>query len=397
MKGQFYSIISIVITIAIVIFISHYVYTQGGDSGIYENIVADQIHQVEKSVETDFGKAMVTSGKRALISGDDYVVMNGQPMVDAISGLKELMEHGTVEGNLSMLMVNNTLLNWTNKIISVPTNFNVNITFENLDVTEYDAFNLRASSTLNVSVSDELGIGRVDRKNIYYEKLIPIEGAEDPIFTLKTNGVVTRSVKLSPYNYRAKKLVSGGSNSSGSCSGNVTLNRSDCTSKILVSENVTGLSLGCFSGFIIEDSTNLSTDSDCYVTGNSSAVEIISQTIANTGYENVYIDDTTSDVWHLPIRREIDNKYYFSGLGPNFIKRLEGDISPSANGLETFVNLPEFQSHEIPIKADVISVAYIYFGNQDYIGYPIRGIQSWFRLNRTFSDRYGLTELCNGC
>jgi hypothetical protein len=134
MRGQFYSTIAIVITITVVVFMAHYVYSQGGDSGIYENIVADQIHQVKRSVETDFGKAMVTSGKRALISGDDYVVMNGQPMNDSISGMKELMENGTIEGNISMLMVNNTLLNWTNKILSVPTNFDVNITFSNLDV-----------------------------------------------------------------------------------------------------------------------------------------------------------------------------------------------------------------------------------------------------------------------
>jgi len=119
--------------------------------------------------------------------------------------------------------------------------------------------------------------------------------------------------------------------------------------------------------------------------------------VSETGYYRIYIDDATKSAWHLPIREEIDNGYYFSGNGPNFLKRLEGNLDESSDGMETFVNLPELQSYSIPIKVDVISVAYIYFRDQDYTGYQVRGLQSWFRLNKTFTDRYGLTELCDGC
>jgi hypothetical protein len=397
MRGQFYSILAILITIPIFVFISFYVTSQGGETGIYENIVADQIHQAESSVEKDFGKAVVTSGKRALIAGDDYVVMSGKTLDDAIAGIKELMENGTIEGNESLLMVDNTLLNWTDKILNVPLNFDVNLSYANLGISANDSFHIKASAKLDVSVADELGIGRIDKEDMYYEALIPVAGAEDPIFTLKTNGVLTRSIKISKYPYRAKKLVAGGANSSGSCSGEVTFNKSECDSKVLVAENATGVNFGCFSGFVIEDSVNLSGSSDCYVTGENSAVENISQAVSDTGYGEVYIDSYTAAVWHLPIREEIDEKYYFPGNGPNLLKRLEGDLSPSASGMETFVNLPEFQSHGLPIKENVISVAYIYFGDQDYIGYPVRGLQGWFRLNQTFTDRYGLTELCEGC
>jgi hypothetical protein len=398
MRGQFYSIIAIFITIPIVIFISLYVASQGGESGIYENIVSDQIHQVERSVETDFGKALVTSGKRAMIASDDYVVMNGVPIGDAVSGVKELMQNGTIYGNESLLMVNNTLSNWTAKIIAVPVNFDVAISFSDLDVAGNSSFYIRASARINVSVADELGIARIDKENRYYETLIPVEGAEDSIFTLKTNGIITRIIRISPYPYRANKLVSGGANSTGNCSGNITFNKTECGSHILVAENISGVNFGCFSGFIIEQSANLSANSNCYVTGNSSALEAINQSVADTGYMKVYIDSVTKAVWHLPIREEIDNKYYFSGNGPAFLKRLEGDLNSTAsNGMESFVNLPELESYEIPIKQNVISVDYIYFRGQDYIGYPVRGLQGWFRLNSTFAEKYGLTELCSGC
>jgi hypothetical protein len=397
MRGQFYSIIAIFVTIPIVFFISLYVASQGGESGVYEKIVSDQIHQVERSVENDFGKAIVTSGKRAMIAGDDYVVMNGQPMSNAVSGMKELMENGTIYGNESMLMVNNTISNWIAKIIAVAVNFDVNISYSGLQISGNNSFNLKASANINVSVADDLGIARVDRLNQYYEALVPIEGAEDPVFSLKTNGVITRSIKISPYPYRAKRLVTGGLNSTGNCTGNVTFNKTDCTSKILVAENISGISFGCFSGFIIEESANLTASSDCFVTGNSTAFESMTQAIANTGYARIYLDGSTKSAWHLPIREEIDNKYYFTGNGPDFLKRLEGDLNATTDGIETIVNLPELESYGIPIDDNVISVDYIYFGNQDYIGYPVRGLQGWLRLNRTFADRYGLTELCEGC
>ena len=397
MRGQFYSIIAIFVTIPIVFFISLYVASQGGESGVYETIVSDQIHQVERSVENDFGKAIVTSGKRAMIAGDDYVVMNGQPMNNAVSDMKELMENGTIYGNESMLMVNNTISNWIAKIIAVPVNFDVNISYSSLQISGNNSFNLKASANINVAVADDLGIARVDRVNQYYETLVPIEGAEDPVFSLKTNGVITRSIKISPYPYRAKRLVTGGLNSTGNCTGNVTFNKTDCTSKILVAENISGISFGCFSGFIIEESANLTASSDCFVTGNSTAFESIAQAIANTGYARIYIDGNTRSAWHLPIREEIDNKYYFMGNGPDFLKRLEGDLNATTDGIETIVNLPELESYGIPIDDNIVSVDYIYFGDQDYIGYPVRGLQGWLRLNRTFADRYGLTELCEGC
>ena len=397
MRGQFYSAIAILIAIPIVVFVSLYVATQGGEDGIYQAIVADQIHQVEKGIENDFGKAVVTSGKRAMIAGDDYVVMSGKALTDAAGGMKELMQFGTIEGNESILMYNNTIPNWISKILAIPSNFDVNITYWGLDVAGSGAFHIKASAKINVSVADEIGIARIDKKGEYYEALVPIEGAEDPVFTMKTGGLVTRTIKSSPYAYRAKKLVVGGFNSSGNCTGNFTMNRSDCSSKILVAANTSGVALSCFSGFIIETSINLSSDSDCYITGNINAVEAITQALAETNYNKIYIDGPTKAAWHLPIRDEIDEKYYFSGSGPLFLKRLEGNLNQTLDGLETFVNLPELESNQIPLKQNVISVDYIYFGGQDYIGYPVRGLQGWFRLNRTFTDRYNLTELCNGC
>lgn len=397
MRAQFYSVIAVLLVLPIVLFITQYVHIQSTESGIYENIVADQMHQVKRSVERDFQKAIVTSGKRALLAGDDYVVMSSNPLEDAVAAIEELMETGTIEGNESMLMVNNTVSNWTSKISAIETNFLTGISFSGLSVSTYDSFRIKASGLLNISVTDPLGTAEIKRTNVEYEQLIPVEGAEDPLFTLMTNGALTRSVSVSPHPYRAKRIVSGGVNSSGSCSGEVTFSKGDCDSKILVAENLSGVIASCFSGLVIEESANLSGSSECFVTGNSSAVESVSEAVSFSGYGRIYIDDETRSAWHLPIRDEIDNGYYFPGEGPDFLKRLEGDLSGSSGGMETFVNLPAFQSYGLPIDEDSVSVAYKYFGDEEYNGHPIRGLQTWFRLDKNFSERYGLAGLCEGC
>ena len=147
-KGQFYSVITLIIIIPVTFFLSYYLATNAERSGIEVMIVSDQMHQVERSVERDFGKALSTSVKRALIAASDKVVMEGESLKDALSAVKELVINGTVNGEESMLMLNNTLNVWVKKISSVPTNFKVNISFWNFSLRTYDPFHIMAYACL---------------------------------------------------------------------------------------------------------------------------------------------------------------------------------------------------------------------------------------------------------
>lgn len=397
MNGQFYSITAILIIIPIVLFISFSLLSQTRVSNIYERIVSDQIHQVGRSLENDFEKALATSCKRSLIAAGDRVVLNGSPLDDSVVRLKELMENGTLYGEEAMLMFNNTLGNWTKRITSVPTNFQVNLGYSDLDVELYDYRNVKASARLNLSVRDALNIAKTEKKNVEHEALVSLEEMEDPLFPLKTNGVLTRVIRFSPFNYRAKKIVVGSTNSKGSCSGNVTFEKSECDStKILVASNVTGVNFGCYKGVVLEEAIDLSNDTSCYVTGNSSSVVLINSTITSTGYKRIYIDNKTRSVWHLPINLELENGYYFPGKGPDYFKRLEGSLEGSQSGLESLINAPELESLGIPIKKDQVSLDYLYFSDQEYIGRKVRGLPDWFRINQSIAERYNLEELYEG-
>ncbi|MBN2042187.1 MAG: hypothetical protein JW754_00110 [Candidatus Aenigmarchaeota archaeon] len=394
-RGQFYSVIAILIIIPITIFVTQYLLSQTRGPEIFERVISDQVHQAERNIEKDFERALVTSGKRAIIGLSDKIILNGSDYNDSAMSLMEMMDNGTLYGNESMIMVNNTISNWTTKILSIPVNFIVSMNHSNLSVVNYDGFHIRASVNFNISVSDNNGIAKMERVNVYNYADISLESMEDPLFPLNTNGLITRSIKMSPYDYRAKKIVTG-TFSEGYCSGEVTFDKMDCNSKILVADNASGVSFGCFDGMVIGDSVNLSGSINCFVSGNSSALEMINSTISSTGYGDIYIDNKTVSAWHLPLRDELDEGYYIEGNGPDYLKRLEGDLSPSQNSLETFINARDLETYSIPIKENQVSLCYLYFSEQDYIGYTVRGLQSWFKINQTMATKYGLTELYEG-
>lgn len=339
----------------------------------------------------------MTSGKRALIGIGDKIILRGEPVNDSAPLIKEMMENGTFYGNESLIMVNNTMADWMVRISGFSTSFLFSINYSNVSISDQDGFYMNFSSYMNISVRDQLGMVSIDRSNLMKSVLVSAEGMEDPIFPLNTNGLVTRSIRASPYPYRAKKILISGYSWDGSCSGEVSFEKGGCdTQKILVAENSSGVVFSCWAGVVIEAPANLTGSSNCFITGNSSSIEAINDSMTATGYSRMYIDEDTKAVWHMPIEAELENGYYFPGNGPDYLERLEGGLTPATNSLETFVNGRVLETYGIPVRENQISLDYLYFAVQDYIGYGVRGLPTWFKIDQNIADRYNLTELFEG-
>ncbi len=87
-------------------------------------------------------------------------------------------------------------------------------------------------------------------------------------------------------------------------------------------------------------------------------------------------EDTTN------LKEHVNNSYYIeSTTAPSFLMRLEGNLSNSAYGIESLVNLEKFQAQEVPIKSRSV-VDYIYFGTQSTDDCKIKNMPSWFMLDK---------------
>ena len=89
------------------------------------------------------------------------------------------------------------------------------------------------------------------------------------------------------------------------------------------------------------------------------------------------------------------NSYYInSSSGPSFLKRLEGDLSADANGIESLVNLEELSSQGIAVKQKS-AVDYIYFSSNNPTGCNVvpAGMPSWFKLDNEHLEIYEVSCL----
>ncbi|NOX71213.1 MAG: hypothetical protein GXO64_00755 [Candidatus Micrarchaeota archaeon] len=398
-KGQMYSIIAMVLVMPMVLFLSmHLISEQEGRGDIYKGIVAEQMAIVRDSMESDFEKAMEISAERAFISATNWEILQGTPLEDAVSNVTTLMIAGTINGTQNLIMIDNTITDWSSKISEVETNFETNISFNDMHFSSY-AFTITVSSDVNISVNDETTEMRIDIDNMEKEVNISIENLDDPLYPLNTYGILQRTIVSYPYPYNAKKLITGGVNSSGSCSGEVTTDPADTapSGKILLISDAATVSdsvLRNFAGIISENSINLSLSGiSCYNTGNGSAIVTVNGTINGSDYDTVYIDEETAAVWHLPFREAVEDGYYFVGIGPNITNRMENSTMESTGGIESIVNIQDLSMEGLPVRENQVTVDYLYFANETYIGYSVRGFPGWFKLNCEKAQSYGLTEL----
>ncbi len=396
MKAQFYSILALVLTLPIFIFVIQYLaYSQKISYSVSDRVISDQLHQLVYSIELDTEKAMEISGRRALLAATNFVIDGGSPLSDATTNTTALMLAGAINGTENFMMINNTMPNWSHRISSKPVNFDVSLEYGNISIENIDGFSLRIGMDLNVTVTDKLSIAKIEKINTRKFVTISLLGLEDPFFPLNTQGFIRRIIRAASPAHFSRNVVAGSENSSGTCSGVVTFNKSeDDNTKILVAENLTDVVYSRHLGIILEDEENLTGQIDCYITGNSSAVDLANETVTSTGYETIYIDEQTKSAWSMPGSANLAERYYYPGNGPDFLHRLEENYTPSTNGIVTFIYVPELEEQSFEIE-DYSRVAYMYFSEQAGCQ-KVRNSPDWFGIDDPHAAEFNLTELTTG-
>ena len=91
--------------------------------------------------------------------------------------------------------------------------------------------------------------------------------------------------------------------------------------------------------------------------------------------------------------KHTNNSYYTAhNDSPSFLMRLEGNLGNSTYGIESLVNLAEFQDQGLTIN-DRSIVDYIYFGTQNTINFRINATPSWFKIDQNHLDFYQVTNI----
>ena len=383
-----YSLVALLIAVPVFVFLAFYLgAVSAPSSAAMDRVVADQAHQVEKSMEEDFSRAVNIAGRRALLALLMNITEGGIYYNGADQGLMELLTNGTLSGNESAIMTGNTLTEWRMRLLAVETGFAKTLSFALVSASGSDGFSLLVRSRLIANVTDANGKVRIDREFVANYPVAVTE-IEDPMYAVETGGMITRSVKAYAHPFYAQKAVTGTAH--GMCFGNATFDPSPNAGKIFVTDDATGIS--GFAGVISQ--TGLPSQ-ECYITGVPGAVALINATVLNAGYDGLLIDNATSGVWSLPIRDGVDSGSAFNGYGPGFVNRLEGNLTPHDDGIVSFVNTMDLAAAGIAVKQNQTTTDYLYFLDEIINGRKVRGMPEWFRIDAATAARFNLTDLLN--
>jgi hypothetical protein len=403
MKGILYSIMAVLLTLPLISLILYYSVPKTENIDI--SIRASELRYLVDSIEKDLKRFLEISGKRTLISAVSYVIMNGTGLDNAELRLREMIENGTLYGEVAALVDKSNLNLWEQNITTASQKSGFNVEFRTVDIniTQNSSFDVLFEVMILMNVSDgtaKMGVLR----NISASVEVPIEGLEDPLFPLMTYGRVTRVIRASNFSKRTNFLVQG-TNSTGSVSGYAFVKLSSQVqagdadpSRILVTDTITGIeSIASLFGGVVSESDTIIPDTftGVAITGATNAMQIIENGT------KIYLDEGTKKVWDLGnLTLDIKNGYYHpSNYSASFLDRLEGNISLSTKykyGIETFVNLEDLTTADIDINSYASCLDYEYWGN--IYGYTVRNgdydpVFNWFKISQDSAIIYGINDL----
>ncbi len=301
-KGVFFTFVAIVLAAVIVFsFTAQTTYRLKDKMNVIEARVST-LNSFFDDVQKDLSRGLYISGFRALLAMGEYIDTEGVYIDDVDKRFEEAMINGTVNLEVIDVIKNQTFVDWAEKIKvqALKIGIDANISIINLSLYHVDSWNVAVSAYVDIRVNDTKGTASFSKvKEI--SSTIGIEGFEDPLYVINSNGRVFNTVVKTD----------------------------------------------------VADFNNVS-----------------------------------------QLKRHLNYSYYIaSSSAPNFLMRLEGNLSNSTFGIESLVNINDFTQQGVSATTKS-HVDYIYFSNQSPSFCVVNETQSdssfsWFRLDEGHLPVYG--------
>lgn len=195
-RGLFYSLAMLVMLAPLIFIIISYRDVAVAESASKTNsVVSFEVKNFVESSDTDFERALEISGRSAIASAINFVVANNQPLSNASNAIERLALDGSFNGIYLPLMGDNSITNWSTKLATKGSkyfmNSNAHINYVFVNQTSPFYVDLTASFTINSTID---GYGTKISKTFVKTAKIPIDGLEDPLYPLNSNGLVERTI-----------------------------------------------------------------------------------------------------------------------------------------------------------------------------------------------------------
>lgn len=196
-KGVIFTTMTIVMIILLTTSITTFTIYQKEDT------IRERVESIDRfifSLEQDISRQTYISGYRSILSLQGYITEKGEFIDDSAKRIEESLLNGTVKGTEIALMEGYTLPDWNNRIIELgdKLNLNVSYTLTNVEVYQESPWEIKIALEINITIEDKNDLASWKRSESITSE-IPIEGFEDPLYLLKTNGIISNKIQKTPY------------------------------------------------------------------------------------------------------------------------------------------------------------------------------------------------------
>jgi uncharacterized protein YbjQ (UPF0145 family) len=200
MRGIFYSFAALLFILPLIMLsmVNMNYYSSGSETAT-SKIIGNKLLAFSKSVDNDMPRALEIMAKNALSNAVVYVETNGTALNDAGDVLTELVENGTIYGTASP--TNFTISSWTIQLRQKGMSYGFDTDIRVLNITFLSAGSYNIKLVAQISVNATKPSSGIGVYKVYWTEIpVSIENFDDPLYTLGTNGVIKRSIKMAEMN-----------------------------------------------------------------------------------------------------------------------------------------------------------------------------------------------------
>lgn len=347
-----------------------------------------------ESAVDDADRTLEMATRRAFTGTTNYVITEGEPLVNAEENISEVLVNGSMDGENIEGTENASINDWNERVseIAEASGYSMEIELENYSFNDR-GMTVQSNFAVSVTLDDSVTLASFNRTDSTSTET-SIEGVEDPLIALRSQGRYISQYTDCGFEKPAEKIAEGEQNSPGYVKGVVTkeLDEENREGKIFVTEDVDDYEteeLEDYQGIVSEEvSSQPESYNDNYIYGTD-------ETRVEQGDVLILDEDR---VWVSRFTEMFEEGCYVeTETGPTSIDRLEDSLTSEEGetGLATFLDLSELPEE---LRRQDSAVDYVYFNSTDYYGElsDIKGVSdehSWFRLDDYHVEYWGLEDL----
>ena len=193
-----------IVALFVLLILANIFFTQSRRTGhdsqtaVFDRISADD--DFLRNLETDSKRGAYIAGFRTFVALEQYTTTTGTFIPDVDTAFKQVFMNGSYGNVTFAIMENSTFTAYLARVQQVAASQGIlfNATVTNLTVRQSDSWTVLVEYALEANVTDTRGIAGWHYHNTFIG-VIPIDGINDPVYTVRTYGRTQVPVQQSPY------------------------------------------------------------------------------------------------------------------------------------------------------------------------------------------------------